>query len=151
MPTILLVCLTAPETQIGMKHRNRFEFDMCYHGGGSTLLSHSSIRRKGVGWDSEVLRGVEPSTPGMCLIAMVVRRGMPEGMKSDDHLSRGLRWVQEERQRGVRHVRDCVVLIPNRPAVRTGWSLLTQRSHPPLEEANRLDWLSEALPESGTG
>jgi hypothetical protein len=80
-----------------MKHRNRFEFDMRYHEGGSTLLSHSSIPRKGVGWDSEVLRGVEPSTPGMCLIAMVIPRGRLEGMKADDRLSRGLRWVQEER------------------------------------------------------
>lgn len=92
MPTILLVCLTAPETKIEMKPRNRFEFDMCYHGGGSTLLSHSSIRRKGVGWDSEVLRGVESSTVGMCLIATVlVPRGRLEGMKSDDRLSWGLR------------------------------------------------------------
>jgi hypothetical protein len=85
-----------------------------------------------------VLRGVEPSMAGMCLIALVVSLWRLGRMKSDDRLSRGLRWVQEERQRGIRHVRDCVVLIPNRP-------------HPPLGEANRLDWLSEALPESGTG
>lgn len=151
MPTSLLVCLTAAETQIWKKHRNRFECDMYYHGEGQKLPSHSRIRRKGVGWDSEVLRGVEPSTAGMCLIAVVVSRGRLEGMKSDDHLSQELRSVQGERQRGVRRVRDCIVLILNRPALRTGWSLLTRRSHPPLGEGNRLDWLFEALPESGTG
>lgn len=151
MPTSLLVCLIAPETQIGMKHRSRFEYGMYYHGGGPRLLCHSRIRRKGVGWDSEVLRGVEPSTAGMCLIALVVSLWRFGRMKSDDRLSRELRWVQEERQRGVRQVRDCIVLIPNRPALRVGWRSLTQRSHPPLGETNRLDWLSEALPESGTG
>lgn len=81
-------------------------------------MSHSSIRRKGVGWDSEALRGMEPNRADMCLI-VVLSRGRIEGMKSDGRLSPGLRWLQEERQRCVRHVRDCVVLIPNRPALRT--------------------------------
>ena len=102
-----------------MKHRNLFECDMNYPGGGPRLLSHSRIRRKGVGWDSEVLRGMGPSRAGMYLI-VVLSRGRVEGMKSDGRLSQGVRWLQEERQRGVRHVRDCVVLIPNRPALRTG-------------------------------
>jgi hypothetical protein len=152
VPTHLLAYLIAPETQTWTKHRNRFECDMYCHEGGLKLPNHSRIRRKGVGWDSEALRGAELSTPGMSLIAVLVTQKRTGEMKFGGHLVQRLRRVQEERQMDNRRMMWNYVLIPNRPGIRTGWILVTaQRSHPLMAEANHLDWLSEALPVFGIG
>lgn len=147
----LLVYLIAPETLMQTRHRNRFECDMYCHEGGPTLPNHSRIRRKGVGWGSEVLREAEPSMTGRILVELGVSLGKCDWMRVGDRLLRGNRRVQEERQMGVRRVVRDTVLIPNRPAVRTDLRMLTQRSHHLLGEANHLDSLSATPPKFGIG
>lgn len=63
----------------------------------------------------------------------------------------GSRWVPEERPWELRHWEwEFVgVLIPNRPVGRLDEILSTRWSRPPMEGANHLDSLSEALPEIG--
>lgn len=65
-----------------MMHQNLFVCDMCCHEGGSKLLNHSRIRRKGVDLGLEDLRAVGPRMFGT-LIARVGSLGRPECMRLD--------------------------------------------------------------------
>lgn len=133
--------------------QNRFLYGMCYRGGGRKTQSRLCRRRKGGGRDLTAWSVVVPSKPGTSRLDTAVHQGTTDEWKIGFQSIQEPRQEKEGRRKGARRSARVSgeVLIPNRPGFRLGWPVLNQRSHPRTGGANRLDWLFEARPGTGTG